>query len=416
MKQNSKIQFSDERSHPIFINSELDDYGLDPYEFRVYARIARRAGKKSNCFESIAEIAKGCRMSAGRVKKSLAKLIALNLISRDSIPGKTSHYKLTDPVAWEKPDPPGHETTQVTRQPRSPKIHDPDTTRPRSPDDPGREMSTTWVATDPPPGSSGGHEVYPFKKIPEVIPEIKDPLSFSPVGGDGVRESTHSLKQPEQPNSQNAIATATADPKQNPSTDQTKTSNGQDKSSARQRDPSKIIRSVQRQYGDDLPPWRSSWSVSGYHEGFIAHVLRIIIENSSSKRSRADAIAAVENAERDQAFGKLEARAQEWKAAAGTHRGKPPSSLTFTAVTDSALPSYQDLQDEIAQIQAALKVHNWAWDNPQVQLWINQAQDCARLKAWPTIDYQPILGCSNWPDWAIAKLAHDLHPKPTPPP
>ena len=28
----------------LFVRREIDDYGLDPYEFRIYARIARRAG------------------------------------------------------------------------------------------------------------------------------------------------------------------------------------------------------------------------------------------------------------------------------------------------------------------------------------------------------------------------------------
>ncbi|WNN92109.1 hypothetical protein [Gloeocapsopsis dulcis] len=29
----------------LFVPSDLDDYGLDPFEFRIYARIVRRAGK-----------------------------------------------------------------------------------------------------------------------------------------------------------------------------------------------------------------------------------------------------------------------------------------------------------------------------------------------------------------------------------
>jgi hypothetical protein len=41
------IAFEDGRNLPIFIHSELDDLGLDPYEFRVYARIARRAGSSA---------------------------------------------------------------------------------------------------------------------------------------------------------------------------------------------------------------------------------------------------------------------------------------------------------------------------------------------------------------------------------
>ena len=51
------------------IPSFLDDYGLDPYEMRVYIRLARRAGMGGQCWESISKMASSCRMSDRLLKR-----------------------------------------------------------------------------------------------------------------------------------------------------------------------------------------------------------------------------------------------------------------------------------------------------------------------------------------------------------
>ncbi|RCJ20108.1 hypothetical protein A6S26_05150 [Nostoc sp. ATCC 43529] len=100
---NAKRQgYADSRtSFPVFIDRELDDFGLDPYQFRIYARIARRAGEKG-AYESIKNMAQGCQMSEGKVKTSLKMLLQCGLITKESCPGDTSIYRLTDKSTWAK--------------------------------------------------------------------------------------------------------------------------------------------------------------------------------------------------------------------------------------------------------------------------------------------------------------------------
>lgn len=93
--------YEDSRALPIFIDRELDDFGLDPYQFRIYARIARRAGEKG-AYESIKNMATGCQMSEGKVKSSLKVLIECGLVTKESCVGGTSIYRLTDKSEWIK--------------------------------------------------------------------------------------------------------------------------------------------------------------------------------------------------------------------------------------------------------------------------------------------------------------------------
>jgi hypothetical protein len=86
----------------------------------------------------------------------------------------------------------------------------------------------------------------------------------------------------------------------------------------------------------------------------------------------------------------------------------PPKDLNWQTPKSSELAIYSDLSEQLAAIQAHLKLNQWSWSTPRLQVWIAMATDTAQRWAWPTIDFQPILGCSNWPDWAIAKLAQDL--------
>ncbi len=54
----------------LFVRREIDDYGLDPYEFRIYARITRRAGN-GEAWESITNRTCACRMGLSRELKAL---------------------------------------------------------------------------------------------------------------------------------------------------------------------------------------------------------------------------------------------------------------------------------------------------------------------------------------------------------
>src|SRR6056297_2414108 len=153
----------DDRKLPIiFIHACLDDFGLDPYQYRIYARIARRAGKKE-CFESVASMAKGCKMGTGTVKRALKYLVDHRFVTRHSHLGQPSSYKLTDPDLWI----PSPQTTQGDK-PTNPS---PQTTQPT--DDPGQQRSRGGSETtqgvdqcDPGGGSETTHKVDPIKCIP----------------------------------------------------------------------------------------------------------------------------------------------------------------------------------------------------------------------------------------------------------
>lgn len=90
----------DGRDAGAFITAALDDFGLDPYAFRLYARIVRRAGTKQGCFESIDSMAKACRVNRDTVYKALKLLVEHRLIEKEPHIGRPSSYFLTPPSEW----------------------------------------------------------------------------------------------------------------------------------------------------------------------------------------------------------------------------------------------------------------------------------------------------------------------------
>jgi hypothetical protein len=86
-----------------FIPSFLDDYPLDPYEFRIYARIHRRA-KKGSCWESIPNMAAGCQMSLAKARIALRFLVAAGLISCHQRSGTTTQWTLNSTSHWLTPE------------------------------------------------------------------------------------------------------------------------------------------------------------------------------------------------------------------------------------------------------------------------------------------------------------------------
>jgi len=95
------IEVHDSRRLPfIWINLELDDAGLNPYECRMYLHIVRRAGHDGACYETVANMAAHCNMSTGSAKRALRGLIDKGLLSRDSRRGTTSVYKVTNINLW----------------------------------------------------------------------------------------------------------------------------------------------------------------------------------------------------------------------------------------------------------------------------------------------------------------------------
>jgi hypothetical protein len=100
MKRN---YLNDYRSLEAFIPAHLDDYGLTPYEFRIYARIARRNGS-SGSWESVRNMAKACQMSEQKAKEVLRFLVLAGMIDRQGRPGLTSVYRLRPVHEWQCPE------------------------------------------------------------------------------------------------------------------------------------------------------------------------------------------------------------------------------------------------------------------------------------------------------------------------
>lgn len=67
----------------IFLHSALDDLGLDPYEFRVYAHLCRRANDEQRVWEGQKKMAAICKISERRVRDSLKTLEERGLIRQD---------------------------------------------------------------------------------------------------------------------------------------------------------------------------------------------------------------------------------------------------------------------------------------------------------------------------------------------
>ena len=86
------------------IHSLLDDAGLDPYEFRVYCRIIRRAGSNgTGCYESQEKIAQGCGMSRRQVIRCFKTLTERGFIMVQK--KENSHLTVwpLPPVNWVTP-------------------------------------------------------------------------------------------------------------------------------------------------------------------------------------------------------------------------------------------------------------------------------------------------------------------------
>lgn len=86
---------------PIFIHSELDDYGLSNAEFRVYARLARRAGGQNGVAkESLPKMADAFMVSIQTVRRCLIVLRDSRLITERIRPGKATEYTLNPRSVW----------------------------------------------------------------------------------------------------------------------------------------------------------------------------------------------------------------------------------------------------------------------------------------------------------------------------
>jgi hypothetical protein len=94
-------QIGNRPDYGAFIPSELDDYGLDPFEFRVFCHISRRAGTSNGEFyEGDKNAAKRCCMELKTYRKAKHYLEQSGLITIEIRPGKTAIVHLVHCKDW----------------------------------------------------------------------------------------------------------------------------------------------------------------------------------------------------------------------------------------------------------------------------------------------------------------------------
>ncbi|MBA3920188.1 MAG: helix-turn-helix domain-containing protein [Nostocaceae cyanobacterium] len=99
----------DDTKSVLFVRAELDDYGLDVYEFRVLAHVARREGKSNKskgkgCYARQKTIAQTCGMSHRKAQSVLSILCDAGLLEIQRRQGGTNTYRVASPSQWNHPD------------------------------------------------------------------------------------------------------------------------------------------------------------------------------------------------------------------------------------------------------------------------------------------------------------------------
>ena len=90
----------------MFVHNVLDEYGLDPYEFRIYAHAVRRTGGKLNgeYFASLTKTAEICQMSIRKAQYALKFLCEAGFLTQEKRKGRTDVYRMTHSRDWVKPE------------------------------------------------------------------------------------------------------------------------------------------------------------------------------------------------------------------------------------------------------------------------------------------------------------------------
>ncbi len=105
------VLFIDKRKQPVWFDFEAFDRDLDPFEFRVYAQIARRCSGYGQCWEQQGKMAEACRMSERKFRDALRRLESLGMIQSIPVPTRIEeHWKrrgwaLTPVSNWSSPAP-----------------------------------------------------------------------------------------------------------------------------------------------------------------------------------------------------------------------------------------------------------------------------------------------------------------------
>jgi hypothetical protein len=390
-----------------WIHSALDDFGLSVAEFRVYCHILRRAGTNTGHYwEGAKNAAKHCRINRTTYDKALINLERYQMIQIERRKGETS---LISPLAkqqWLKPplkkDVPSTQNgyTQKRTHP-TPKedVPSPQNEEPQNRPTP-KEDEVPTLKEDDPPTPKEDDEVYPYEVNPTEGYPNKEEREIRDRNPRTV-ENSPSWDEPE------PIKTKTET-----TPFKTQISVDIDQCSAPP-SPSQKFDFEAFDWASYSKP-RSGGSDPEYFAWAIAQVMQYNDEKvSQGKPSIGDIQSYTRSTIQNRGAEGYLKYLQSKGLAPNTLKPPtplptPPKDLNWQTPKSSELAIYSDLSEQLATIQAHLKLNQWSWSTPRLQLWVAMAQDNAQRWKWPTIDFQPNLGCSNWPDWAIAKLAQDL--------
>lgn len=154
-----------------FIHSILDDYPLNPCEFRLYTRIARRG----NCYESIPNMAKSCGMSESVARRALNVLKKCGLIDSINRVGDSAVHWCKKASEWIDSKKVEAVRKSLTRSKNATRIKsDASSTPVKSDTGVVAEITRGGVTSDTGVVADLIHKGNPFKLIPEVNPTNKE--------------------------------------------------------------------------------------------------------------------------------------------------------------------------------------------------------------------------------------------------
>jgi hypothetical protein len=105
MEEKQELGLAVGQSRPesvMFVHQILDEYELDPFEFRVYAHVVRRTGGKTQgeFFASLTTTSEICQISVRKIQYALKFLYEAGFLNQDKRQGRTDVYRLSPTKDW----------------------------------------------------------------------------------------------------------------------------------------------------------------------------------------------------------------------------------------------------------------------------------------------------------------------------
>jgi hypothetical protein len=297
-----------------FIPKQLDDYGLNPFEFRVFCHISRRAGtQEGEFFESDLKASKLCRMELKTYRKAKHFLEQAGMITIENRPGKTGVVHLMHHDNWVSGEPLTATKSGGTKSGTATKsggtksgtaTKSGGTKSGTATKSGGTKSGTTPLPNQVQPNQA--HKGTPILSEGIPLKGLKDPL-YPPEGDGGIANAFQS----EEP-----IAHEPDEPEQNTTSINNSNPVKGQSSASRRRSPSKAVEGIKRQYRDKLPDWRTGYGVGDYCIGFKFFFQIEVIDKlpESSIWKTYTPAQLIEENEAKGNFAGLEERCKQWQA------------------------------------------------------------------------------------------------------